>query len=252
MPKRTFAAATGVIVPTGTRYVSAARRARTTGPSSVVIPTVRGRVAKGFTRRVGFYKRFQPGGEAKFFDTAKSISTVSTSGEIHSLSLNLVPQGVTENTRVGRKCVVKSLQMRCQIQLPEAANDTSSSDAIRIIVYVDKQTNGATAAVTDILESATNAIRQPRDLANTGRFRILTDKLMNISASAAGGGDTTIFTAFQHRHFNLFYRLNVPLEFSSTTGAITELKSNNIGVLAASAFGFVGLGYIARIRFTDQ
>jgi len=65
----------------------------------------------GVDRTGGYYGRFAGrGAELKFFDTATSFS-IDTSPEVPATGqLVLIPQGVTESTRVGRKCVIRSIQ----------------------------------------------------------------------------------------------------------------------------------------------
>ena len=58
---------------------------------------------------------------------------------------------------------------------------------MRVMLYHDKQANGATAAVLDILESAD--YQSFNNLVNSGRFRILMDRTyaMNYLTLASGG-----------------------------------------------------------------
>ena len=49
-----------------------------------------------------------------------------------------------------------------------------------------------------------------------------------------------------------FYKTcNMPIEYDSTTGAITEIRSNNIGVLLLSRNGVCTFGSKFRVRFSD-
>lgn len=242
--KRLFSA-TGTGATTVT--VSPARRVRTVAPRTT---TLRGRVARGFTRRAGYYGRFSgPNAELKFFDTAISF-TVDTTGEVPATGqLTLIPQGVTESTRVGRKCVVKSLQFRGIASFVPAAAAVASG-AISIFVMQDKQTNGAAAAFTDVFDG-TNANASLRNLANQSRFRMLKKIEMAFNSTA---GATTAYNNVT-RNIDFFLKCNIPLEFSSTTGAITELKSNNIFLLAGASGNIDDLVTIsgnARVRFSDS
>ncbi len=187
--------------------------------------------------------------ELKFFDTTLGSTTVATTGNILQLSLNLIPQGVTESTRVGRKCTIKHLKLRGQILLPEATASASCGDRLRLIYFVDRQANGATAAVLDILETA--AINAHRNLAEQGRFLILSDRTVDYNQQAGGGDGTTEDYARLFRTMSFTKVLNVPIEFNSTAGAITEVRSNNIGLLGISAAGDIGVSYTARVRFSD-
>lgn len=193
-------------------------------------------------------------GESKFFDTTLTNTNVTTSGVITNASLNLIPQGVTESTRVGRKCVVKSVHLRGMVTLRQSTNGAQCADRFRMIVYLDKQANGATATVSGddgLLSSA--VIDSFRDLNNTGRFYVLSDKTFAMNPAAAEG-NAAVNICERIYHLQLNKRCNIPLEFSSTTGAISELRSNNIGVMCIASETVVNVSqvrYTTRVRFTD-
>ncbi len=192
-------------------------------------------------------------GELKFFDTAGDFATVAATGEINS-SLNLIPQGVTEDSRIGRKCVISRLHLKGDVVLVGTAGAiTGLRDRVRLIIYIDKQANGATAAVLDILETAD--VLSFRNLSNTGRFRVLSDqvKVMNCMSGGGnvGGADCNFGEQIASWNVNLT-GLNIPIEFSDTTGALTEVRSNNIGILAiAEQNGSSTCKFNARVRFKD-
>ncbi len=219
------------------------------------IPTFRGRRAapfrSGYDRTGGFYGRYSGrGGELKFFDTTRADTAMGSSGAIANLSLNLIPQGVTESERVGRKCRIRSLVMRGEMVQPTTTDVAAAGAKGRVIIYVDKQCNGATAAVLDILDTAT--VNSFRNLANSGRFQILMDKTYNMSVRASAGNGTANDTAEWLVPWSFFKSTcDIPIEFDNTTGAITEVKTNNIGVLTIANEGATLFGYIARVRFSD-
>lgn len=228
-----------------------AKKKRVTGPG---IAALKGRVARsnqGYQRTGGFYGRFPPSGsEQKFFDTAVSF-TCDTTGEVPtSGQLVLIPQGVTESTRVGRKCVIKSILIHgVVITTYGAATSANSSGVTVVYVVVDKQTNGAAAAATDVF-TGTNFANAVRNLSNSDRFTILKKFTHSWSPTAgvsAAFGDIS-------KSISWYKKCNIPLEFSSTTGAITELKSNNIFLLAGASANIddtVTFNVNCRVRFSD-
>lgn len=199
----------------------------------------------GFSRTTGYYGRFNvPGGESKFFDTVVASGATSASGAIESLSLNLIPQGTTESERLGRKCTITSMYIKGQFTLSSTAGNDGGEDRIRVIVYKDKQANGATATVANILETAD--INSFRNLAESQRFDVLSDRVYDFNVSAA----TSAATIQNSKTYSFGKaKCNIPLEFNSTTGAITELRSNNIGVLSISESGTANFGFTSRVRF---
>ncbi len=220
-------------------------------------------VVPGVTRKVGFYGRY-PGadrmprsgaGELKFFDRTLDDAVVATAGSVVD-SVVLIAQGVTENTRIGRKCTVKSISWRYQLKLPtvDAVAIMQKPDTCRIIMFWDKQCNGVTAAATGdsgILAAA--SWHSFNNLTNTGRFRVLHDKTITLNPSAGlSDGAGLASTGEVIREGSFYKTCNIPLEFSDTAGAITELRSNNIGVLLISSAGLCGFLSRVRVRFSDS
>lgn len=211
---------------------------------------------RGFVRQAGYYARFQgrrakETGELKFFDLDFDDAIVVSGGEIQD-SLNKIPQGVTEKTRVGRKCTVKKIALRYNWTLPEQENvgTPTAGDVLRIIIYVDKQCNGATAAVTDILESAD--YQSYNNLANSGRFRTLMDHTIYTHYDSLGSDAAAVWGMCEVTGGGDFYKdVTIPIEFDAATGAITEIRSNNIGMMYISKQGIIGVEAKIRIRFSD-
>ncbi len=210
--------------------------------------TALARRQRGFVRTGGFFGRFSSGMELKFHDLSIDDPVIATGGTIAIDSVNKIAQGTTESTRIGRKCTLRSINWRFRICLPAATDGASASDTVRIILYLDKQANGATAAVTNILESAD--FQSFNNLANKTRFRTLMDRTYTLNASISGDG-TTIDTSQVDLDDSFFKKVNLPIEFDSTAGAITEIRSNNIGILTISSNGLAGFDSSMRIRFSD-
>jgi len=189
-------------------------------------------------------------GELKFFDTAVDDTIISTIGTIKS-SVLLIAQGLTESTRVGRKICVRSIGWHFRLSIPpvQDAQGAPVSDIIRIILYIDKQTNGTAATVTDILQSAD--FQAFNNLANKGRFRTLMDRTYSMNYLAGIGVVQNQSYAAVQQHDTFYKRLTLPIEYSSTLGALAELRSNNIGVLTISEQGFGQLVSTLRVRYSD-
>ncbi len=225
-------------------------------------PILPPRVAKrrnyvpGVSRVGGYYGRFAPrGGELKFHDIDVDDAVIAAGCNIQNAgTINIIPQGVTEVQRIGRKCTIKQILWRYRVFLPpvDGAAAPASADSVRLIVYLDKQCNGATAVNTGILES--NDWQSFRNLANTGRFHILMDKVMNMnSLTLAANQDANVFdVAGVHRSGVFFKKCDIPLEFDAATGALTEVRSNNIGIMICSSNGVAGIDSKVRLRFSDN
>lgn len=211
----------------------------------------RRRFTPGRDRSSGFYGRFSgKSTELKFFDTTITDAEVSNGGTIFP-SWNLIPQGVTESQRVGRKCTIRRIGFRYTTGLPAITNAQNSveGETVRVIVFLDRQANGTAATVTDILETA--QYNSFNNLANSSRFRIMYDKRhdMNYFNTQTSGGQDIDGTNISG---SFFANVNLPIEFSSTTGVIGEIRSNNIGLLLISDSQQGYLEGRVRVRFSDS
>lgn len=228
-----------------TRAAKIARLAHMLAVSGQVPAPVR-----GYDRTGGYYGRFSgPNAELKFFDTALSFSFDST-GEVPATGqLTLIPQGVTESTRVGRKAVIKEIRLKGQAVFEPGAAGDLSFDTVHLYLVLDKQCNGAAAGATDVLSSTAFATAF-RNLANEGRFVILKEwhrKVVSQSGATTAFGQDGFYIDFTKR-------CNIPIEYSSTTGAITEIRSNNLFLLAGGTQSddLVAFTGNCRLRFSDQ
>ncbi len=209
-------------------------------------------VDPGFTRLSGYYGRFGPGGEKKFFDGIKAATNLSAAGAILEDSLNEIPEGTTQSERIGRTVTLRSIHIRGAMKIPVVAADNDAFQRIRLVLYCDKQANGATAQVLDLLETAD--INSYRNLAESRRFRILYDKIYLMNATTSGNG-TIARAAEVGRGFNINANVNIPLEFSASTGAIAELRSDNVGLMAicdAITATAPQVNFSWRIRYSDK
>ena len=205
----------------------------------------------GRDRVSGYYGRYNAvAGEKKFFDGTITKNSIAQTGAMED-SLVEIAQGTTEKTRIGRLVRVHSLHVRGQFELDSTATSGNASDRVRILFYVDKQCNGAAAAVTDILEAAT--IDHFRNLANSRRFYILLDKTINLNQTGAAytGAAVTTLQLEKGFKYDKVFKKPLAIEYDSTAGAITEIRSNNIGCLLLTSNGLADFTCNYRVRFTD-
>lgn len=226
------------------------KRRKVTRTPAISKPLI-GRVVPGYTRRVGNYGRYNKGRysggilpEKKFFDTTLSFACDLTMEVPATGQLCLIPQGDTENTRDGRKAFIKSIQIRGVMQFTPGAAAVGV-DVAYLYLVLDTQCNGAAAAVTDVFTSV-NGWSNMLQLNNSGRFRILKKWVLPMESSA---GVTTAYNSML-KPIEFYKRCNIPIDWNSTTGAITEIRSNNIfliaGGLVDDTCGFNGT---CRLRF---
>lgn len=232
MPKRSFSAmANGMVRPSTYKRFKAAVAARRVGG-----------------RRFPPSRFSGPAGEVKFFDTQLSF-TVDTTGEVPATGqLVLIPQGATQSTRIGRKATVTSLQIRANCTHVPAGGANAASTMYLYLVQ-DTQANGSAAAVTDVFTSA--SLEQGLiNMSNSSRFKILKKWVYDFNS---GAGVTTAYNNIS-RHIEFYKKMAVPLEYSGTAGAISELRSNNL-FLVAGAIGAddaITVSGTARVRYSDN
>lgn len=181
--------------------------------------------------------------ESGYVDTALAVYPCDTTGSIALIPT--IAQGTSVNQRVGKKVMLKSIQVRGNVY---SGTSSTATDCAIIIVY-DKRPTGVLPAITDILDTA-NSNSFNKDI-NAGRFKILRriDFALtgNISAPSTGN---------EMKDASDFFKVNLPLVFkASATGAIADIEEGavylvTVGSNAAGATaGNAALGF--RTRFLD-
>ncbi len=187
--------------------------------------------------------------ELKFHDLDIDDAVVAAGGTIAQASCNLIAQGVTESQRVGRKCNIQNIGWRFQVTFPSTSTPGSTADTVRVILYLDKQCNGAAATALGILETVD--YQSFNNLANKSRFRTLMDRTYQIMAPSGAFDGTNDQFGENIINDTFFKKCSLPIEFDAAAGVITEIRSNNIGVLLLSRDGFAGFKSKMRLRFSD-
>ena len=205
----------------------------------------------GYDRTGGYYGRFTGHAakrtkrtqktEKKFYDmtaaqvnvtTTASFLTITGAGPV-ATSTTIVDliQGSGASQRVGRRCTITDVLCRLLLlrtnTLSASLTGEDAGAAFRVIVYLDKQANGGAAAATDILQ--TDALLSFRNLANNRRFSIIADKILTFNTGAVGAGDgATNDTSLLEKNLivQIAKKVFIPVEYSSTLGALAEIRSN--------------------------
>ena len=184
--------------------------------------------------------------EKKTVDTDSVSYNADTTGT--SQLLNGVATGTDFTDRIGRKIILKSLQVQGWVQ---PIDDSTGFALCRLLVVYDMQSNGAAPAITDILKSATSEANI--NLNNRDRFKILFDKRFMIGKVT---NTTTQTYAASPTCFKvqLYRKLNLETLYNGTTNAVGSIATGAvyawvIGNLGANAGGFMTLS--TRIRFVD-
>ncbi len=218
----------------------------------------RPRIVAGFTRVSGLFGRGLTG-ELKFFDQDIDDAVIVSAGTVFlnsdtEASLIRIAEGNGESGRIGRKITIKSINWRFTVDVPEADGvaNPANSDTVRVILYLDKQTNGSAATILGILETA--SFQSFNNLSNSKRFRTLMDRTYTLNVKAGGSNGTTSDWAQNRIDDTFFKKVNIPIEYdnSATTGALSTIRSNNIGLLLISGTGTAGFQSKMRLRYSDS
>lgn len=140
--------------------------------------------------------------------------------EISSLT-----QGTGSTQRVGNRVNVSHIEIVGVMSLPVAA----AFDVVRMIVGIDKQSDGALPVIADVLES--NNWAQPYNLdKNPSRFRILYDRIFDLTNPSA-----TVTQCV--KHFHIKKKLDMVTYYAGNAGTVADVLKNNIFVLCISSAG---------------
>ena len=141
-----------------------------------------------------------------------------------------ITSGTGESERIGRKVTVTSVLLRGRIILPSTSTVGDTTDTARLIIYIDTQTNGAAATVTNILSTA--SVNSFRNLDNTSRFRIIHDVVYTLKSQGGAGNGASDDFVESVRYLKIFKKCFLPIEFSAGAGTVADLTQNNIGIMA--------------------
>lgn len=189
--------------------------------------------------------------EKKSLDGNNANYVVNAAGTI--TLLNGCIAGSQMYNRTGRKIHLKSLQMRGA--LFPAGNVTFTD--VRIIIFYDKQTNGAAPAVVDVINSvnqagvASSTVLDGLNLNNRDRFQIIRDKhyTMGISTTLAGSAqsDTSVYTVDD------YIKLDCETVYNAgAAGTVGDITTGGLFMLLiGDTTGQYAVDMGFRTRFTD-
>lgn len=198
--------------------------------------------------------RSMSGVEKKYLDTNDS-ATITAAGVI-SGSLTTVPEGTTDVSRVGNKITVTNVNIRFVILVDDRTTAVIFNRNVRFILYIDRQANGSTPQPSEIIGVPTSVeYRSYRNLDSVDRFVILHDSFIHVPMITTNAAHTMIGPT---KVYTLNKKIECPIHYNGTTGATTEVRSNNIGFLMVCDTPpnpyTQGIGYeaLVRIKYIDS
>jgi hypothetical protein len=189
---------------------------------------------KGHYRKSGLYGRLMrpTAHELNFLDLDFAPPQMTAGMSAVSNTLFVIPQGDNVGERTARHIDVKKIQFRFDAKLASTINASNSAVKYRVVVYLDKQANGAAAGINDYFQDPTD-INTFNNLENSHRFRTLYDKTYTIRASGVGYDGTDDIAHANIRQHSYYWKGNLRITYdsSATTGALTTIRSNNVGIM---------------------
>nr|DAO46393.1 MAG TPA: capsid protein [Cressdnaviricota sp.] len=210
--------------------------------------------------------------ERRYFDSELSgrviLSNSSWTGaECDPAALNTIfapTRGDDIANRDGRKLTILKTTIRGVIRgvAKSSAALPLNPCTIRLILYVDKQTNGVQAASTLLMANPVIPTSQvvPTTFQNTdnfGRFQVLKDKtytLQNPLMFVGAGGIYVENSVGLHFKISYKWKKGLPVRFDSdNNGTVADIVDNSLHIIAAASDDFMTptMWYTARTVFMD-
>lgn len=177
--------------------------------------------------------------EKKFLDS--TFTTDGTSTAVIGI-MNAMAPGTSASTRIGRRILMKAINLRLLLQREDAS--TATVQAVRFMIIYDRQTNGVAPAMTDILDTGT--ITSQHNMANVYRFFTIMDRTMVLSGA---GGNTINFS-------KKYKSINLPVVYNAgTAGTVADINTGGLFFCyvgnTAAGIDDTDVSASLRLRYTD-
>lgn len=179
--------------------------------------------------------------EKKWYDKPTSNAVISNTGTDVSLYTNMAV-GMTDQTRNGNVVKGKNLYGRYSL-----LSNSLYPTLVRLVWVLDKEYNGATAPLSDVLQQADTHSGVHMD--NSKRFVILKDKLHIINPN----GNST--NPQQMIKGKFYFPTDFHIHYKGTTDTQASLKENQIILYAVSNQPLASapiITHYGRFRFYDN
>lgn len=175
------------------------------------------------------------------FETDAGSATFFAAGTLFRDTLvGHIVEGSAANERTGRDIVVRYIDIRGHVlRIFNTQGGLGDGNIARWALVIDHQCNGVSASWDDVFEENTESrVFWHVNLANSSRFTILCDKLVEMNTRCVAT------TAFGRLRLNtapnvLFTQsfaqtVSVPITYSSSGNGISDVRSNNIFIVGCT------------------
>lgn len=198
--------------------------------------------------------------ELKAIDFNQATFAMDTTASFQLL--NGVAEGTDFNNRVGRRVRLKNVKLDWWYSPTGLA---SAADFYRHIVFYDKQPNGATPSLADVLTSinssgtASSTAQDYMNLNNRDRFQILLDERIAVpEGTAVATGQTAVIYGSEKLRVSRFIDLkSLKTQFNGTSGTIASISTGSLYFMSVSlinantAYPF-NCQFASRVRYYDD
>jgi len=178
-----------------------------------------------------------------YVDIAPTAYQSDTTGSV--TLLNTVPPGATQNSRVGKKILLKGLNIRGMVYNKGTAFATDNS----LIIVYDKRPTGSDPAVTAFLKTATSQSQNNDD--NASRFRVL----RRLDFALVGNSTNMTGDAAKSVDFYVDLRKAPTVYKSASTGQVADIAEGALWmvIIGATAPGTAAATFeiSTRVRYYD-
>jgi len=177
--------------------------------------------------------------EAHYDDSQINSQDVDdTTGRVDVMTLIAV--GDTDTTRTGNKILAKDITIRGRFERQSAATWTSAQ--IRLMLIVDKEYDGATPTVANILQ--TTGPNSPMNQDYSKRFVVLS---------------TRTYTLYENKpvvEWKMYKKLPFHIDYDGTAATAADCKENQVLLVAISNIGTASnppeITYYSRFKWYDN
>ena len=210
---------------------------------------------------IGTIRRTYTIPELKYIDASTVGTVIDESGNI--TLLNGLLTGTSATSRVGMRIQMRSVHLKYMINGPVYTNPASTSpmaQTVRIMLVLDMQPNGATFALSDLLEDTTPGIGIVSSLymANAARFKVLYDKRVTVTAAIVTASAAEVqFAENKTVYDETYLKLSHEVHYAnSNNGDITDMRTGALFLVTlcdtAAALTQPLITSYVRLRYHDN
>lgn len=166
--------------------------------------------------------------------------------------LSQIAEGTSSGSRTGNTIQLKNLTVKLDVTPNSTvAQSAPRSSAIRILIFIDKQTNGLQCGLTDVL--TTQEITSMRNMNNTSRFHIIHDQVHVINPGVRNFYNSStqyVYGARKYIQINLC-KLNTKITYSGSTSNYSDQKGNSLQIYILKVDPKVTVTGTTRLKWHD-